>query len=227
MTRAYRADATIAENCLNASYGLISAVADSLTESSAMLPSRCAGWTTLDLLCHQLMDARRALSAFASPSAAAPDSDYVAYWRPFVPGGDGSARHARQVRIVASAYSPGQLAAEWRETAEPALRAAHACQHQALSTQGLTLRTGDLMATLAVEAAIHYLDLTVSLPAAPASDPSSLALVREVLEALAGAPLPLSWDDAACALKGSGRLALTPDDLLALGPVAAKLPLLG
>ncbi|HEX9548855.1 MAG TPA: hypothetical protein VF942_16060, partial [Acidimicrobiales bacterium] len=85
----------------------------------------------------------------------------------------------------------------------------------------------DFTATLAVEAAIHYLDMTVALAAAPEPGPASLALVRQVLDQLAGSPLPASWDDATCALKGTGRLPISPADRSALGPAAAKLPLFG
>ncbi|HXB46922.1 MAG TPA: maleylpyruvate isomerase N-terminal domain-containing protein [Streptosporangiaceae bacterium] len=43
---------------LAAIYGQLTVVADALTESSALLPSRCAGWAVTDVLYHQLMDAR-------------------------------------------------------------------------------------------------------------------------------------------------------------------------
>jgi hypothetical protein len=83
------------------------------------------------------------------------------------------------------------------------------------------------IATLVVEAAIHYLDMTVDLSAAPKPDPASLALVRELLEALAGSALPSTWDGATCALKGTSRDPVTEEDHVMLGPVAAKLPLFG
>jgi cytochrome c-type biogenesis protein CcmH/NrfG len=75
-----------AEDALAAVYGKITAVADGLTDASALRPSRCAGWAVLDVLYHQLLDARRALRAFASPSAEIPDTDDVTYWRPFSAG---------------------------------------------------------------------------------------------------------------------------------------------
>jgi hypothetical protein len=59
----------------------------------------------------------------------------VSYWRPFspasghpaAPGSSGAARHARQVRIAASAYTPQALSGEWAETSAAAIRAARAC----------------------------------------------------------------------------------------------------
>ena len=83
----------------------------------------------------------------------------------------------------------------------------------------------DFVATLVVEAAVHYLDLTVALPTAPGPDPASLALVRRVLAGLLGAPIPTAWDDVTAALKGTGREPLAEQDRQALGPLAARFPL--
>jgi len=226
---------TAAENALAGAYSKITQVADGLTEATAMRPSRCAGWTVQDVLYHLLLDARRALVTFASPAEEAPDTDDVSYWRPYSPasghpaalGGDGAARHARHVRIAASAYTAPMLATEWEETSAAAIRAARACPHQVLATQGRTLPAADFTATLAVEAAIHYLDMSVALASAPEPDPASLALVRQVLDQLAGSPLPASWDDVSCALKGTGRLAISQADQSILGPVAGRFPLFG
>ncbi len=113
------------QDALEAGYQNVTAVADRLAEADLMLPSRCAGWAVADVLYHQFLDARRALRTFASPSADPPDVDDVSYWRHYAPQGGGpgapgsaeAAAHARHVRIVASAYPPGALAWEWRETA--------------------------------------------------------------------------------------------------------------
>jgi hypothetical protein len=85
------------------------------------------------------------------------------------------------------------------------------------------LTPADFTATLVVEAAVHYLDLTVHLPAAP-PPAAALALVRRVLDGLAGQPLPSSWDDVSCALKGTGRAPLDSADRAELGPLAGRLP---
>jgi uncharacterized protein (TIGR03083 family) len=220
---------------LGAIYAQIGEVTDRLTEATAMLPSRCAGWTVGDVLYHQLLDARRALVAFATPSADQPEVDAVSYWRPFAPdsgsdaalGGVGAAQHARHVRMAAAAHTPEQLAQQWRETSQAAVRAAAGCSHPAVSTQGLTLATADFISTLVVEAAVHYLDMTVALPTASQPDPAALGIARTVLEGLAGASLPGSWDDQACALKGTGRLSISAADKDELGPLASKLPLFG
>jgi hypothetical protein len=99
-------DRTTVENALEASYRNITTVTDGLGEAELMLPSRCAGWALGDVLYHQLLDARRALRTFASPSADIPDVDDIGYWRSYSPqsgeheagGGGEAAAHARHVR---------------------------------------------------------------------------------------------------------------------------------
>jgi hypothetical protein len=224
-----------AEDALDAVYQKITAVADGLGEAEMMLPSRCTGWAVADVLYHQLLDARRALRTFASPAAGPADVDDISYWRQYSPA-DGEAGskaraeaavHARYVRIAASAYPAGSLAWEWRETTAAAGRAARACPHEAIATQGHVLATTDFIATLAVEAAVHYLDLTVELPSAPEPDAASLALVRRVLDGLLGTVMPGNWDDISYALKGTGRVQVTDSDRATIGHLADRLPLIG
>jgi len=222
-------------DALTAVYGKVTTVASGLGEAELMLPTRCAGWVTGDLLYHQLLDARRALRTFASPADGPADVDDVSYWRSYSPrsgesaalGSSGAAAHARHVRIVAAAYPPGALVWEWRETSGAACRAARACPHEFVTTQGHVLETPGFIATLAVEAAIHYLDLTVSLPSAPTPDAASLALVRRVLDGLLGAGAPTGWDDRSYALKGTGRVPLSGSDTAALAGLAELFPLFG
>lgn len=218
---------------LDTVYGQLTAVVSGLSEADLMRRSRCTGWAVADVLYHELLDARRALRAFATPADRPPDRGYISYWREYAPdggvppGGDDAAAHARFVRIVSSAYSPGSLAWEWTETAAAACLAGRACPHEAVATQGFSLSVAGFTATLVVEAAVHYLDLTLELPGAPEPAAGPLRLVREVLEGLAGTPLPAGWDDVTCALKGTGREPLTEPDRGQLGPLAERFPLFG
>src|SRR5690348_13154263 len=175
-------DRATALGAFDAGYQKVTSATAGLGEADLMRPSRCAGWAVADVLYHELLDARRALRTFASPADQSPDCDDVSYWTDYAPSGSAdfaeeSAAHARYVRIAAAAYPPGALAWEWSETAAAAVRAGRACTHQAVTTQGHVLTVADFAATLAVEAAVHYLDLTVALPGSPAPDPASLALV--------------------------------------------------
>jgi Mycothiol maleylpyruvate isomerase N-terminal domain len=196
----------LAETALDGAYGQLSEVAAGLDAAGLLRPSRCAGWAAGDVLYHQLLDARRALRTFARPGTTQPDRDDISYWRSYSSGGD---------------VAPGT------ETADAACRAARACPYDLVTTQGLVLRTTDFIGTLAVEAAVHYLDLVVGLPAAPPADPIPLRLVRRVLDGLLGAPLAIGWDDETYALKDTGRLALTDAECSGLGPAVDRFPLFG
>ena len=220
-------------DALETGYRRVTDVVTGLGEAELMRPTGCAGWAVTDVLFHQLLDAQRALVAFATPVTEPPDRDDITYWAEFTPqpgeagaqARAGAAAHARFVRLAASAYPPGTLARVWSETAAAACRAARACQAAGVATQGHVLRPADFTATLAVETAVHYLDLTVDLPSVPPPDPVSLTLVRRVLEGLLGSPLPASWGDASAAVKGTGRVPLTDEDRTVLGPLADRVPL--
>ena len=220
-------------DALEAGYRRVTDVVTGLGEAELMRPTGCAGWAVADVLFHQLLDAQRALAAFATPVTEPPDRDDITYWAEFTPqpgeagaqARAGAAAHARFVRLAASAYPPGTLARVWSETAAAACRAARACQAAGVATQGHVLRPADFTATLAVETAVHYLDLTVDLPSVPPPDPVSLTLVRRVLEGLLGSPLPASWGDASAAVKGTGRVPLTDEDRTVLGSLADHVPL--
>lgn len=223
----------LAETALDGAYVQVTEAITGLDDASFFRGSRCSGWAVGDVLYHQLLDARRALRTFATPGSGPPDRDDISYWRPFgaggeiPPGSNAAAEHARHVRIAASAFTPDKLTWEWTDTAEAACRAARACRYELVATQGHVLRAADFIATLAVESAVHYLDLAYGIADPPPSDPIPLRLVRRVLDGLLAEPLPLDWDDETYALKGTGRIALTEADRSSLGPAAELFPLFG
>jgi len=144
-----------------ASYQAVTDDVRKLDDDELSRPSGCRGWSRGDLLCHMLLDAQRALVTFMTPASGEPDVDFISYWAPFRPGAAGYAEHARFVRRVASSYrSDLVIAGLWAETAAAA---AHAAATPAadvrLATQGHVLLAGDFLATLAVEATVHHLDI--------------------------------------------------------------------
>lgn len=230
-------DAGIARAALVSAYRALSEDVARLDENDLARSSRCLGWTRDDLLFHVLLDAQRALVTFASPAAREPDVDFVTYWRPFRPGGQRNAEHARFVRQVAAAYPSGlAIAQEWSQTAAAAAHAAGSVPgHLKVATQGHVLAAGDFMATLAVEATIHHLDLLGGDSDGPGRDSvhlagpgaAGLAVVRQTLDGILGQPVPAGWDDIAYALRATGRTPLTPGDHDQLGRLAERFPLLG
>jgi hypothetical protein len=219
-----------AEAGVRDAYGGLSRLAVSLTDDQAWRPSGCAGWAVQDVLFHCLADAHRALRALATPAVedAAPGRDAVTYWQDWPPGSDENGAGLRWVRISASLFpSIGSLAAMYAEASAAVLVAARRVQPDDLvQTQGHVLSVADLLSTLAVEAAVHHLDLSGPLEV-PGPKQPALAEVRRVLDGLLGEPEPVGWDDATYALTGTGRRPLTQAERERLGPLAERFPLFG
>jgi hypothetical protein len=70
--------------------------------------------------------------------------------------------------------------------------------------QGHVFRSGDLLASWAVEDAVHLLDLDVGV--APPEE--ALRLARATVQALLGRPLPAGWSDTEAVLVATGRTPL-------------------
>jgi hypothetical protein len=213
---------------LRATYGALSTLVTDLRPGEAWQPTGCAGWAVLDLTQHLVDDARRGLVALATPAESPPTSDAVAYWRAWQPTADQDADVAWRTRVRASvAGGLAELAAGYAElVAAVGVAAGRARPDALVGTQGHVLRTDDLLSTLAVEAAVHHLDLVARLDR-PGPSRAALAEVRRVLEGLLGGPLPDGWDDAIAARRGTGREPLTDADRAALGPSAERFPLFG
>src|SRR5947209_153502 len=74
-----------AMDALAAVYRKVTVAVEALDEIEMMRRTRCAGWAVADVLYHQLLDARRALRTFATPSAGPVDVDDISYWQAFSP----------------------------------------------------------------------------------------------------------------------------------------------
>ncbi len=191
-------------------------------------PTGCRGWTVLDLGFHLLGDTRRALVGLNTPAPGPADHDAVTYWRGWRPPGPGDDEALRRTRVVAStAIASADLAAAYAEsTAAVLVAASRVPAGQLVHTQGRVMEVDDVLSTLAVEAAVHHLDLVAHLDRR-GPGPAPLAEVRRVLEGLLGGPLPAGWDDVTAARRGTGREPLSDADLAELGPAAAAFPLFG
>lgn len=215
-------------------YHQLAAAVATMTDERSWLPTDCLGWAVRDLVFHCLSDAQRGLVALHTPADGEPDRDAVTYWSDWQPdpSGVGAAAGRRYVRVVASMFLHAeQLRDLYVETAEAAVHAAaKADPDELIATQGHVLKAGDLLSTLAVEATIHHLDLAASLCGGPGAEelmpaPSGLAEVRRTLDGLLGQPVPIDWDDATYARKGTGRAPLTPAERDRLGQLADRFPL--
>jgi Mycothiol maleylpyruvate isomerase N-terminal domain len=213
---------------LTATYRSLSALVGDLRPEEAWQPTGCSGWAVLDLTLHLVDDARRGLVALATPAEPPATSDAVAYWRAWQPTAAQDEDVAWRTRVRASvAGGLAELSAVYAElVAAVTVLGERIAPDDLVGTQGHVLRADDLLSTLAVEAAVHHLDLVAHLdrPGPPAD---GLAEVRRVLEALLGGPLPDGWDDTTAARRGTGREPLTDADRAALGEAAGRFPLFG
>lgn len=212
---------------LRETYEAFAAVVRPLGDEESWLPTGCTGWAVRDLVFHCFWDAQRALVALHTPAFGPPDRDAVTYWADWAPDPVGAANGRRWNRVVASMFLDfRQLRELYLETAAAAVTAAEAAPpDRTVATQGHVLTAGDLMSTLAVEAAVHHLDLVARLPAAPAPAPAGLAAVRSTLDGLLGRPVPVDWSDEHYARAATGRAPLTKTERRALGPDADRFPL--
>ncbi|SFF01532.1 Mycothiol maleylpyruvate isomerase N-terminal domain-containing protein [Actinacidiphila alni] len=214
---------------LRDAYGAFTAVVNGLDEDGSWLPTGCTGWAVRDLVFHCLADAQRGLVALHTPASGLADRDAVTYWQDWEPGTAGAANGRRWVRVSASMFLVfDQLRELYAETAAAAATAAEAADEASLvRTQGHVLTAADLVTTLAVEATVHHLDLTVALPDAPPPSAAGLAAVRATLDGLLGRPVPVAWSDERYARAATGRAALTAAERAALGEDAGRFPLFG
>lgn len=218
-------------DALRGAYTAFGSVVAALGEEDSWAPTGCTGWAVRDLVFHCAMDAQRALVALHTPAGAGaePDRDAVSYWADWRPGTEGAANGRRFARVNGSMFLHfDQLRELYLETASATLTASERADvRDLITTQGHVLTCGDLMATLAVEASVHHLDLTAHLPAAAPPSTAGLACVRATLDGLLGHHPPLAWDDAHYARAATGRLPLTAAEARLLGPAAARFPLFG
>jgi hypothetical protein len=212
---------------LRIAYSDLSTIAASLDEQDSWLATRCDGWVVRDLLLHLLGDAQRGLVALATPAAGPADRDAVTYWADAPSGHDPEFRELRAQRTIASAWGLGPLVRSFIETTRAVVSLAGWTPPDALvATQDHVLRADDLVTTLAVEAAVHHLDLVLDLPR-PGPRPEPLSLVRRTLDDLLGYRAPDDWSDESWALLGTGRVPPGGRERRALGAEVVRLPLLG
>jgi Mycothiol maleylpyruvate isomerase N-terminal domain len=216
-----------ATDLLRAAYDPLLTFAAEADEHVGWSPTELPGWAVRDLIFHLATDAQRALVALARPSRAECDTDEISYWRAWQPGTEGALAGLRGVRISASAWSTIRGPADlFVDTATAVLAAAERSDPtDSVSTQGHTLTVDALLRTLAVEAAVHHLDLRPALSTTPAAP--VLEEVRRVLDGLLGEPAPADWDDVHYVRLGTGRQTLSATERREIGSIADRFPLFG
>lgn len=181
------------------------AVAGGLQDHALVGPSRAHGWSRLDCLVHVRMGLQELLAGIPCRTDIAPEVDAASYWVAWeasaaldpVPG-------ILLTRRIASAYDrPTQAVEDLRQVAAGLRPSATAMPDAPVWFQGHSISAGDLLATWAVELALHQHDLD-----APGDEtgpaPSALRIGRRTAEALHDG-LGSCDDDLTVMLRGFGR----------------------
>ncbi|WGW12158.1 maleylpyruvate isomerase N-terminal domain-containing protein [Saxibacter everestensis] len=199
-----------------------------LSDRDLLVTSRCHGWAVLDVVTHVRAGLEEMLGGFVAPTNRAANRDAASYWGEFPPGNGGDGVDGiLWTRRTASAYRRPSGATDHLQAAASAVaRAADGLAEGAIESQGYVLRSGDFLATWAVELAIHHLDMMQELQI-EGPTPRSLELTRATISALLEAELPTSWDDTTCVLLGTGREAPKAKQAAELDRLGLSLPVLG
>ncbi|WP_340538510.1 maleylpyruvate isomerase family mycothiol-dependent enzyme [Nocardioides sp. GXZ039] len=196
--------------------------AESIGELDLLEPSRCAGWSRMDVVVHVLAGWQEMFGGLVSPVESEPTVDAASFWTQFADQyttDDPIPVIMSQRRRTAAYARPASAMAQLRDVAEAARRAVDAVADRPVLWDGRVYSAGDYLAVWAVEDVVHQLDLRVDV-APPAS---GLSIARNTIEALIDEPLPAGLDDAEATLIGTGRIDVPAD----WGALAARLPALG
>lgn len=206
--------------CAQSVENFVSAV-DGLTEYDLLAPSRCYGWSRLDVIVHVIAGWQEMLQGLVSVVDLAPTVDAASYWTAFADDtatADPVQVLTAQHRRTASYAGPAAVIVHLRDVAAAVLRGVGNVTDRPRYWQGHVFSAGDFLTCWAVENAVHHLDLGTD----PAPD-SALRLARSTIEHLLTRPLPDTWTHLDAVLVGSGRLRppsgthLPPDAFPALG----------
>lgn len=177
----------------------------SLDDMTLLGASRCHGWSRLDCVVHVRVGLEELLAGCAAQVDDVPDTDAASYWTAWddqaeddpVPG-------ILWTRRTAGAYARPTNVAEHLGMVTDGLRATVTRMPETpIAFQGCVLTSGDLLATWAVEVALHHLDLG-DVDGMPGPDPTALHLARRTAGAL-GRPVRSVTTDTEAVLAGWGR----------------------
>lgn len=192
------------------------------SEYDLLGPSRCHGWTRLDVVTHVLAGWQEMLQGMVAAVDDPASVDAASYWPAFetdIADQDPVLVLISQQRRSLAFSRPDAARHQLGDVANALLRGIELLPDSNRSWQGHVFAAGDFLAIWAVEDVVHQLDLLAGAPAPP----SGLRLARRTIEALVEEELPAAWNDEQAVLIGTGRLAV-PGEHAELGH---RLPALG
>lgn len=190
--------------------------------------TNCPPWTLAELVVHVAGSIR--LGDFVD---ALPDADLKTaadyYRRPERDTTEYRTDNVRQTQDAAARLRPTHTATDWFvETFHAACRrlAEADLQRIVVLRRVGAMRLGDWLATRVIALAAHGLDVAITLRRQSWTTAQAHRIMRPVFVSLLSTDPPPTWDDQHLLSVATGRVALSPADLTALGPHARRFPLL-
>ncbi len=201
-------------------------------------PTRCPGWTVKELAahCEEMLD--RLVGEKAEPVDGEPEIDRVGYYG-YDPDGpregedpDRTFSEVIQERVIDEVG--GRTGAEVRSSVESAIGDAlkgvrDIPADRVIKRSGHPrMRFDEFVASRVLEFGVHTMDIGHATLRGERIHPDAAQIVKEILDGRLGAELPkgMGWDTRTFILSGTGRRRLESNERFALGPLAAKFPLL-
>ena len=178
------------------------AAAEAFDDLELLDPSRCRGWSRMDLVVHVRCGLQEMALGAAARSQSEADTDAASYWRVH-PGADDTdpVDGILWLRRVAGAHTrPTRAVQHLKDVALGTIATIRTTSPGVVEFQGRRMDSGDFLGTWVVELAVHQLDLDAAGPPPPGT-----AWTRRTIEALAGTRLPEELGDLDAVLAGLGR----------------------
>jgi uncharacterized protein (TIGR03083 family) len=217
--------------------GLITVVGELSDEDFARV-TRCPGWSVAELVAHCEGILHRLVGENARAVEGEAEIDRVGYYR-YDPDGPREGEDSDQTfseiirdRVIdeVGGRNGEQLRASLEGAVSDALRGIREIpSERVIKRSGHPRMTfGEFVASRNVEFGVHTMDIAHAVGRPERVQPSAAAIITGILDSLLGEPVPdsLRWDATSYILTGTGRRALEPDELVKLGPLAVRFPLL-
>jgi uncharacterized protein (TIGR03083 family) len=206
----------------------LSLVLQGLTSDDLARPTNCPPWTLHELVVHiadSISVPEVAMSRLAGALRQGSAADY--YRRPERHTDEYREGNVERTRRRAATIPPETAAAFFRDAWHRTSRAfAVSNLDQRIEASGRSLTIGDYLLTRVMSVAAHGLDVAITLDRPPWTTRTALEALRPVLVDLLGEVPPITLTDQDLLEVGTGRRPLTEEERDAVGPLAARLPLL-
>jgi uncharacterized protein (TIGR03083 family) len=201
-------------------------------------PTRCPGWTVRELAAHCEGMLQRLVGANAEEVEGEAEIDRVGYYGydPDGPreGEDPSKTFSEVIQERVIDEVGGRSGEEIRASLGEAIGAAMKGVRKIPGARVIKrsghprMRFDEFIASRVLEFGVHTMDVGHATLRGERIHPDAAQIVKEILDARLDSELPrgLGWDTRTFILTGTGRRRLESNERFALGPLAAKFPLL-